>query len=279
INLQIQLYANKAGGLDYFDFYFLNFWSTNFLFNKTALIGAFIGSIIMSGVGIIPEKTLLTIIGTKLRFGKPSRIKAFIFWWTVGFVLFYFLGLLLDSNNNGFSWAIYLIENGQVELSLTIFFDAFDVIFNSSNTDFVTIFLYSNLILPIVVFVFSVIILRLVLTIAKYVYLRRNDYLVIGIALVIVGLICALIFCFVPTNSLDGINIIQILSLPTGFISFTSLGIVIFIFGKAQYKKDSKNYIFSRHKQKKIIYVLLISIVAQSRLRCCLDLLKAQYSI
>ncbi|NVM16391.1 MAG: UPF0182 family protein [Candidatus Lokiarchaeota archaeon] len=258
INLQSQLYANKAGGLDYFDFYFLNFWSTKFLFNKTALIGALIGSIIMS---ILPERNLLTIIGTKLRFGKPSHLKALIFWWTIGFVLFYFLGLLLDANNNGFSWAIYLIENGQIELSPTILFDAFDVIFNSSNTDFVTIFLYSNLIVPIVVFVFGVITLRLVLNIVKNVYLRRNDYIVIGNALVIVGLICGLVFCFLPTLSLDGVNIIQILALIFGFFSFTSLGIAIFIFGKAQYKKDSKNYIFSRSKQKKIIYVIVISII------------------
>jgi len=258
INLQSQLYANKAGGLDYGDFYFLNFWSTNFLFNKTALIGAFIGSIVMS---IFPERNLLTIIGTKLRFGKPSRKKALIFWWTIGFVLFYFLGLTLDANNNGFSWAIYLIENGQVGLSPTIFFDAFDVIFNSSNTDFVTIFLYSNLILPIVLFVFGIVILRLVFNIVKYIYLRRNDYLVMGNALVIVGLICALSFCFMPTLSLDGINTIQILALIFGFFSFTSLGIAIYIFGKAQYKKDSKNYIFSRQKQKKIVYVIVISIV------------------
>jgi hypothetical protein len=258
INLQSQLYANKAGGLDYGDFYFLNFWSTNFLFNKTALIGAFIGSIVMS---IFPERNLLTIIGTKLRFGKPSRKKALIFWWTIGFVLFYFLGLTLDANNNGFSWAIYLIENGQVGLSPTIFFDAFDVIFNSSNVDFVTIFLYSNLILPIVLFVFGIVILRLVFNIVKYIYLRRNDYLVMGNALVIVGLICALSFCFMPTLSLDGINTIQILALIFGFFSFTSLGIAIYIFGKAQYKKDSKNYIFSRQKQKKIVYVIVISIV------------------
>ncbi|MHA1460884.1 MAG: hypothetical protein ACTSO8_05325, partial [Promethearchaeota archaeon] len=261
INLQNQLYTNKAGGLDYLDFHFLNLWSTNFLFNKTALIGAFIGSVIMSGGFIFPERNLLTIIGTKLRFGKPNRKKALIFWWTAGFVLFYFLGLLLDANNGGFSWAIYLIENGQIELAPTIIFDAFDVIFNSSNTDFVTLFLYSNLILPIVVFVFSVVILRLVLNIVKYVYLRRNDYLVMGNALVIVGLICGLAFCFAPTLSLDGINIIQIWALIIGLFSFTSLGIAIFVFGKEQYKKDSKNYIFSRYKQKKLIYVIVISIV------------------
>ena len=262
INLQAQLYSNKVlnnpDGLDYFDFFFLNFWSTNFLFNKTALIGAFIGSIIMS---ILPERSLLTIIGTKLRFGKPSYLKSLLFWWTVGFTLFYFLGFILDANNSGFSWAIYLIENGQIDLSPTIIFDAFNVIFDSTNTDFVTIFLYSNLILPIVVFVFIVILIRLALNIAKYMYLQRNDYLVIGNAFVIVGLICGFVFCFLPTFALDGINTIQILALIFGFFSFLSLGGGIFVFGKAQYKKDSKNYVFSRYKQKKIIYVVIIIIV------------------
>ncbi|NHJ22458.1 MAG: hypothetical protein EAX91_16045 [Candidatus Lokiarchaeota archaeon] len=257
ISLQSQLYAGKAGGLDYFDFFFLNFWSSNFIFNKTALIGALIGTIIMS---IPPERNLLTIIGTRLRFGKPSYLKTLIFWWTAGFVLFYFLGMLLDASS-GFSWATYLIENGQIELSPTLIFDAFAVIFNSNNTDFVTIFLYTNLILPIVVFIFSMILIRLILLIVKYIYLRRNDYLVIGIVLIIVGLICGFLFCFMPTFALDGINSIQIFSFIFGFFSFTSLGVAIFVFGKAKFKKDSKNYIIQRTRLRKFIYVIIISII------------------
>lgn len=257
IHLQSQLYISKAGGLDYFDFFFLNFWSSNFILNKTALMGALIGAIIMS---VPPERNLLTIIGTRLRFGKPSYLKSLIFWWTAGFVLFYFLGMLLDANS-GFSWAMYLIENGQIELSPTLIFDAFDVIFNSNNTDIVTIFLYTNLILPIVGFIFLMILLRLILLIVKNIYLRRNDYLVIGIVLIIIGLICGLIFCFTPTYALDGINIIQIFSLIFGFFSFISLGVAVFVFGKAKIKKDSKNYIFSRSMRKKIIYVIAISII------------------
>ena len=117
-------------------------------------------------MSVPPERNLLTIIGTKLRFGKPSNLKSLIFWWTAGFVLFYFLGMIIDANN-GFSWAIYLIENGQLELSPTIIADAFDVIFNSNNTEFVSIFLYSNLVLPIVGFVFFVVLIRLILLIIK----------------------------------------------------------------------------------------------------------------
>ena len=258
INLQSQLYESKAGGLDYFDFFFLNFWSTSFLFNKTALIGAFIGSILMS---IPPERNLLTVIGTKLRFGKPSYLKALIFWWTFGFVLFYFLGLTLNANNGGFAWTLYLIENGEIPLSPSLIFDAFNVIFNANNTDFVTVYVYSNLVVPIAIFVIGVIIFRLALNIVKNIYLRRNDFLVAGNILAIVGLICGLAFVFIPTLSLDGINVIQILGLIFGFFSFTSLGVLIYIYGKAQYKKDVKNYIFSRSSHKKIIFVIVVAVV------------------
>ncbi len=258
ISLNAQLYSNKAGGLDYFNFFFLNFWSTNFLFNKTALIGAFIGSIIMS---LPPDRNLLTLIGTKLRFGKPSRWKALLFWWTIGFVLFYFLGLLLNVNSGGFSWTIYLIENGEIVLSPNLILDAFNVIFNQNNIDFVTIYIYSNLLVPIISFILGVIIFRLILNVAKYVYLRRNDYLVMGNVLVIIGLLCGLGFVYVPTLSLDGINVIQILSLVFGFFSVTALGAIIYIYGKKQYKKDSKNYIFARYSQKKLIFVIVIVIV------------------
>ncbi|NVM46509.1 MAG: UPF0182 family protein [Candidatus Lokiarchaeota archaeon] len=258
INLQSQLYESKAGGLDYFDFFFLNFWSTSFLFNKTALIGAFIGSILMS---IPPERNLLTVIGTKLRFGKPSYLKALIFWWTIGFVLFYFLGLTLNANNGGFAWTLYLIENGEIPLSPSLIFDAFNVIFNANNTDFVTVYVYSNLVVPIAIFVIGVIIFRLALNIVKNIYLRRNDFLVAGNILAIIGLICGLGFIFIPTLSLDGINVIQILGLIFGFFSFTSLGALIYVYGKAQYKKDVKNYIFSRTSQKKIIFVIVVAVV------------------
>jgi len=257
INLQAQMYLNKAGGIDFFDFYFLNLWSTNFIFNKTALIGAFIGSVIMS---LPPERNLLTIIGTKLRFGKPSRLKALVFWWTIGFVMFYLLGLLLDINSGGFSWTIYLIENGEIQITPNIILDAFAVLFDSNSTNFVAIFVYSNLILPVVTFIFGVLILRLVLNIVKNTYLRKNDYYVISNAFLIVGLLCGLGFFFVATLPLDGIGIIQIWAVILGFITMTSLGILMYFYGKMQFEKDSANYIFSRYKQKKIIYVIVIVI-------------------
>ncbi|MFX0011487.1 MAG: hypothetical protein ACFE9R_14335, partial [Candidatus Hermodarchaeota archaeon] len=258
INLNAQLYASKAGGLNYFDFFFLNFWSTNFLFNKTALIGAFAGCIIMS---LPPERNLLTIIGTRLRFGKPSYFKSLIFWWTIGFVLFYFIGLLLNANNSGFAWTLYLIENGEIQLSPTLIFDAFNVIFNPNNTDFITIYIYSNLVIPIVNLVIVLIVIRLILNIVKNFYLRRNDYLILGNVLAIIGILCGMGFVFVPTLALDGINIIQILGLIFGFFTFTGLGILLFVSGKLQYKKNSKNYIIPRTRLRKFIYVIIIAVV------------------
>jgi len=257
INLQAQLYSNKAGGINFFDFYFLNLWSTNFIFNKTALIGALIGSVIMS---LPPERNLLTIIGTKLRFGKPSRLKALVFWWTIGFGMFYLLGLLLDINNGGFSWTIYLIESGQVQISPTLMLDAFAVLFDSNNKDFITIFIYSNLILPIASFIFGVLILRLVLNIVKNTYLRKNDYYVISSVFLIIGLLCGLGFFFVATLPLDGIGVIQIWAVIFGFFTMTSLGIFMHFYGKMQLEKDSANNVFSRYKQKKIIFVIVIVI-------------------
>ncbi len=257
INLQAQLYSNKAGGINFFDFYFLNLWSTNFIFNKTALIGAVIGSVIMS---LPPERNLLTIIGTKLRFGKPSRLKALVFWWTIGFVMFYLLGLLLDINSGGFSWTIYLIENGEIQISPTLMLDAFAVLFDSNNKDFITIFIYSNLILPIASFIFGVLILRLVLNIVKNTYLRKNDYYVISSVFLIIGLLCGLGFFFIATLPLDGIGVIQIWSVILGFFTMTSLGILMHFYGKKQLEKNSANHVFSLFKQKKIVYVIVIVI-------------------
>ena len=152
INLNDQLYDNKAGGLNYYDFYFLNFWSINFFFNKTALIGAFIGCLLMS---VPPNRNLLTMIGTLLKFGKPSRIKALIFWWTAGFVLFYLLGMALDSGGQ-FSWVLYLYENEKITLSpFTILIDAFSVLLNQNNMNLEFIFVYSRLYLPIIYFIFA----------------------------------------------------------------------------------------------------------------------------
>ena len=248
ISLQQQLYLNKADS-DFISVYFLDFWSTNFFFNKTALIGAFMGSIIMS---IPPDRTLITVIGTRLRFGKPSYLKALIFWWTIGFVIFYLAGFLLNFNGNSFSWAAYLIEQGELNLSETLLFDAFNVLFDPLNKDFITIFLYSSLILPLISFVMILLILRAGLNVLKNVYLRRNDFYALSNVFIILGLAFGLWFFNTPTQSLDGIGLIQIWAILIGFISFNLLGILLYIFSRYIYSRDTTNYLITPTYLKKI---------------------------
>ncbi|MHA1876917.1 MAG: UPF0182 family protein, partial [Promethearchaeota archaeon] len=248
ISLQTQLYSNKANA-DFINVYFLNFWGTNFLFNKTALIGAIIGSIIMI---IPPDRTLLTAIGTRLGFGKPSYAKSLIFWGTAGFVIFYFLGFLLDFNAASFSWIAYLIENGEMNLSPTIISDAFSVLFNSGSKDYTTMFIYGNFILPIIYFTLSVIIFRVILNIVRNIYLRRNDYYALANIFIAIGLAFGLWFFTTPTQALDGISLIQIWTIIIGFISFPIFGLLIYYYGKSNYSRDSKNYILTIPKIKRI---------------------------
>jgi hypothetical protein len=251
INLQTQLYDNKAGGLDYQEYRFLNFWNTTFFFNKTALIGAFIGTAIML---LPPDKTFLTLIGTKLRFGRPSRVKATIFWLTGGFGMFYLFGHFINSNGQ-FAWAIYLIEKGELTISPNILFDAFNVLLNPGNMDFVTIYVYSNVILPIISFIVGVLIFRMILIFLKNSYLRRNDYYLTSSLLGIIGLIFTLSLFSLPLFALDGIQIIQSWAVIFGLFGFLGLTIFVSIYGKMKLSRAPRNYIMYDPEKKKLVIV------------------------
>ncbi len=248
INLNAQLYNNKAGGLNYYEVYFLNFWSTNFFFNKTALIGAFIGSIIMS---LPPNRNLLTIIGTRLRFGKPSILKALLFWWTAGFALFYLIGFALDIGGQ-FSWAMYLLEKGEISISpLTVLIDAFNILMNQNNMNIQFIFIYARIYLPLIYFIFAILILRMVLNIVSNYYLRKNDYNMVANALFIGALICGSIFLSFPSYSLNGIELIQMWSFILAFISLIGFGVLIYFIGRYKLAKYPRmKLILKRNKIK-----------------------------
>ncbi|MBN1803372.1 MAG: UPF0182 family protein [Candidatus Lokiarchaeota archaeon] len=248
INLNTQLYSNKAGGLDYGQVYFLNMWSTNFFFNKTCLMTAIIGSLLMS---LPPNRNLLTIIGTKLRFGKPSTLKCLIFWWSIGFFIFYLFGYFINTENN-FAWAMYLIETGELQFQFTIIFDSFNVLFNPTVIGIETIFVYSNIILPLIYFVIGVLLFRATINIASNLYLRRNDYNVISNAVMIVGLIFGLIFFALPTYSLNGLELIQSYSIIVFFIGFMLFGLAVYAFGKHKVRKDRRNYKITKREAKRI---------------------------
>jgi hypothetical protein len=261
ISLREQLYSNKASTASYFEVLFLNFWSTNFFFNKTALIGAIIGVVIMN---IPPDRTLLTTIGTKLGFGKPSYLKAFLFWTVFGFVLFYLIGFTLNLNGGAFAWTAYLVNNGELPISPNIILDAFNVILNINSKDLITIFIYRNLILPVVNLILGILIFRAILNIIKNVYLRRDDYYVAANVLIIIGLAFGMGLFSIPTIALDGINLIQIWSVIFGFIAFIGLGCLIYIYGRIKYARSSKNYILERGNRKTFtigLFLILILIL------------------
>ena len=250
IKLNAQLYDNKAvGNISYYEVYFLNFWSTNFFFNKTALIGAIIGCIIMS---LPPNRNLLTIIGTRLRFGKPSILKALIFWWTAGFALFYCIGFILDIDGQ-FSWAIYLIEKGEIGFSpITVFTDAFNVLMNQNNMNLDFIFVYTRVYLPFIFYIFAVCIFRLILNIGSNYYLQRNDYNILANALLIGSLICGIIFLYLPAFALNGVELIQMWSLILAFIALIGFGVLFYIFGRLKSTKNPRSKLIINPKEMKI---------------------------
>ncbi len=257
VSLNSQLYNNKAGGLDYQEFKFLDYWSNFFFLNKSALIGAFIGTIIMS---LPPDRILLTAIGTRLRFGKPSRKKALLFWWTVGFAIFYGLGFLIDLSGQ-FSWNMYLLDNGEIEFNpFTLIFDAFNVLMNPNNTDMTSIYIYQSLYVPIINFIIGVLIFRAALKILQNIYIRRNDYQVIMSSLFVVTLFFGLIFLNIPMMALDGIQITQIWTFIVGFFSLMTLSIILFIYGKIKLSQNPRNYILYSRERRKVIMMSIITL-------------------
>ncbi|MHA2122050.1 MAG: hypothetical protein ACW990_12680, partial [Promethearchaeota archaeon] len=250
INLNAQLYSSKAGSLNYYEYYFLNFWSINFFFNKTALTGAIIGCVIMS---IPPNQNLLTIIGTRLRFGKPSRIKALLFWWTAGFVLFYLIGMVLDLTGQ-FSWVMYLFEKGEINLSpLTLFSDAFNVLLNQNNVNLEFMFVYRRFYLPLIYYISAICIVRLALNIASNFYLKRNDYYVATSGLLIGGIVSGIIFLTLPTLALNGIQLLQMWSLVIASIVLLGLGIAMYVLARIKIARDPGNEMILNFRRMRVV--------------------------
>ncbi len=261
ISLQAQLYNSKAGGINFYDFFFLNFWSTEFFFNKTSLLIAVIGCIIMS---IPPNRNLLALIGTRLRFKKPSIGKALLFWWTIGFIIFYLIGLMIGSFGD-FAWVMYLYESGEIQIPITIVADAFNVLFNQNSIDIEAIFIYNGLILPIIEFIVIVFIARGVLNIFSNREIRRNDYNIITNGLLIAGLSCGLGFFILPIFALNGIHLIQIWALIILFGAFIILGIFTYIYGRSKSLKKSRNNQIKLPEAKRIVivcgFIIIIAVI------------------
>lgn len=257
INLQYQLYLNKGGGLNYIEFLTLNFWSSKFIINWPALIGALIGCIIMS---LPPDRTIFTLIGTQLGWGRTSRLKALFYWWTIGFGAFFMIGQLIDTTTY-FGWSVYLIENQMLEVSPTLMADAFAVLFDQNSTDLVSIFLYSAIYLPIINYILGIIIFRIILNLIENIYLKRNDFYALGAIFLIIGMILTIVLFNLPTLSLDGLALLQSASLIIGLVGFLVLGIIVDIYGFLNLKSGQRGFIIQTRQQLKVAIMGIVIVV------------------
>ncbi|MHA1475621.1 MAG: hypothetical protein ACTSQ5_10580, partial [Promethearchaeota archaeon] len=251
MNLQQQLYDTKGGGdLDFWKLYTLNFWSTNFFFNKIGLIGAIIGCIIMS---IPPENTLITLLGRKFGWGTISRKKIFLLWWTAGFVLFFIIGQAMETGF--FALSMYLVEEGSASFS---FLNALGILNGNPNVTQMDIFIYKSVTLPIINYVLALIALRVIILIVKY-FLLKEEYMIAAQVSFLIEIFFLMGLFGKPLDTLNGIDFIQIWSIYIGLIIFLGLGIAFLIIGKNRRRVNITQ--FPRNIQKQAIVSALVIIV------------------
>jgi len=234
IRLNQQLYANKGGGMDYWEFFILNGWSSNFFFNKTALIGAILGSLIMT----LPPVAKISVSKRRI-----STKRSVIFWWTLGFLIFYLFGNFIDANN-AFSWGNYMIENEYLSYSGNAMTDTFHMLYNPNYMNFEALFIYLSVYLPIINFILIVFIVKMVFLI-KQCKENENTYYFAACILIILGLFLGLGYFNAPYFALNGIALIQLYALLLGFYGCIIFGILIAIFGKLDNGRSLKRTKFS----------------------------------
>ncbi|MHA1821899.1 MAG: hypothetical protein ACTSU2_00280 [Promethearchaeota archaeon] len=233
IFLQEQLYYNKAGKLPFWEYLILNYWSSSFIINKVGLIGGILGSLIMS---LPPEKELIAALGTKFGWGRPSKKKALIFWWTIGFGVFYFIGQIIDASSY-FSLTMYMAENGAISISPAVIFLPFKVLLNINALQLKEVYVYSNIFLPIISYILGILALRIILEIVGVTYLRRDDYLTTSFFMFLIADFFAMHFVSIPTGMYDGLSIITLWASPIGLIGFIVLGVYLRILKKSSHKR------------------------------------------
>ncbi|QEE15786.2 UPF0182 family protein [Promethearchaeum syntrophicum] len=250
INLQQQLYAVKGGNLDFWELYTLNFWSTNFFFNKIGLIGALIGCFIMS---IPPENTLLALLGRKFGWGVISKKKVFLLWWTAGFALFFIIGQAMETGY--FALSMYMIEEGDTSFS---FLKAISILNGNSNVSQLDVFIYKSVTLPIINYILILIALRVIILIVKY-FLLKDEFLIAAQVSFLIEIFFLMGLFGKPLDTLNGIDFIQIWSIYLGLIIFLGVGIAFMIIGKRRRRINITQ--FPRNIQKQAIVSALAIII------------------
>lgn len=252
INLQNQLYETKSG-LDFWEIYTLNGWSTNFFFNYIGLIGGILGALIMC---IPPDDSLITIIGQKLGWGRPSKVKTLLIWLPLGFVLFFIIGQAMGGGY--FDLVMKMISEGKIDGKVGSFLNALNAITNPEAVSQVDIFLYSAVTAPIIRFVLGIIIFRLISSIVYYAYLVKDEFQIAARASFMIAIFFIMSLLDRPLQAQNGIDLIQVWSIYLGIFCFFGLGIAFLVYGRKQ--NQHKVHQFSRNIQKKTIVAAVLTI-------------------
>ena len=264
ISLMNQLYFNKSGELLYWEeIYRLNGWSSNFFFNKTALIGACIGSFLMS---IPPEKNLMMMIKQKTGRGKLTTKYILVFWWTAGFLLFYLIGQGLD--NGYFSLTIYMFDEGTLsldDLTNRNIFNAFKMLTNPSAVSMVDLYVFQTLVHPLINFILGIIIVRLIINLVTYFYFNPNLLKMFAFISFIISNAFILGLFNLVGKPKDALSLIRLNSVWIGIFAFFILGVFILYYEKN--KESGENFVFTQTTRKKaiaaiavIIFIILIPV-------------------
>ncbi len=257
ISLNQQLYMSKAGSFDFWQFYTLNGWSSQFFFNKIGLVSGLIGMLFM--ILPIPDRAVLSFIGDWRGRPNPSRAKCYLFWAPVGFGIFYVVGQLMDVWGM-FGWGAYLVEQGNISGDIATVGNALQVLFNPGaiDTSFMsTIFAYQYFWLPIINLIFACIILRVVLAMIEYRGLKQNYILTVAYGVILVGIIFGVTLFNLPLTGIDGLNQVQNWSVVLGFVGFLVLGVFLLIYGKVRHSILS----FDKKLGKKTIVIAAATLV------------------
>ena len=252
ITLQNQLYENKSD-IDYWALYTLNFWSTDFFFNKIGFLGAFIGAIIMT---IPPEDNVLAMLGTKFGWGRPSKKKSVIFWWTIGFGIFFILAQGMETGY--FALTMYMMETGALDVALGDFFNAFGVLSDPASVDMVDMFIYNAVTYPILMYLCTLVLFRLIFNVINYGYMIKNSFRAgASICFIVADFFMMGLFGMV-LSPVNGIDLIRVYSVIFGVVAFIVLGIGFYIYGNHQ--NHLGNYEFNLEIKKKSLIAVIFTV-------------------
>lgn len=255
INLQEQLYDKKSG-INFWKIYSLNYWSTSFLFNKIGLIGAIIGCLVMT---LPPETDLITLLGNQFNWGRPSKKKAILIWWTAGFILFFLVGQAIETGYFGLT--MLMINEGKIHATFGTYFRALGAIFNPTDLSPVDLFVYSNITRPIIIYILILIIIRIIIKASYTVLVEKNKIKPIAYGSFIIAIFFFISLTKRPKIAQNAIDLIRVWSIILGFLAFLGIGIGMIIYAKKQEKFGYLDFPNQIQKTAVITAVALIFII------------------